>query len=48
MVVAVLRSRLVEESSAASQQVAHRMLTLAEGMPGFISCKVLVADDGER
>jgi len=28
--------------------VAHRMLTLAKGMPGFISCKVLVADDCER
>jgi len=48
MVVVVFRSRLRDASSADFQQLAERMHALAASMPGFISYKVYVAEDGER
>ena len=48
MVIAVFRSRLRSEHADDFQQLADRMLELAQSMPGFISYKHYNADDGER
>lgn len=48
MVIAVFRSRLRDENSAEFQALAARMLDIAQAMPGFISYKVYVSEDGER
>jgi heme-degrading monooxygenase HmoA len=48
MVVTIFRSRLNPEHAGAYQEMAARMRTLAEGMPGFISFKTFNAEDGER
>lgn len=48
MVMAIFRSRLRGEGSAEFQELAARMLETARSMPGFLSYKVYVADDGER
>lgn len=48
MVVTIFRSRLNPEHAGAYQEMAARMRTLAEGMPGFISLKTFSAEDGER
>jgi heme-degrading monooxygenase HmoA len=47
MVVTVFRSRLQPEHAAEYYEVATRMRTLAEGMPGFVSFKTFRAEDGE-
>ena len=48
MVTAVFRSRLRAENTDGFQRLADRMLQIAQSMPGFVSYKVYVADDGER
>lgn len=48
MTVTIFRSRLNSEHAAAYYEMAARMRTLAEGMPGFISFKTFNAEDGER
>jgi len=48
MVVTVFRSRLRPEHAEEFQQLADRMLTLARGMPGFISYDTYLSEDGER
>ena len=48
MVIAVFRSSLRPDCEKEFQQLGTRMLDLARSMPGFISYKVYVADDGER
>ena len=48
MVITVFRSRLRPENEAEFQQLAERMMTLAEAMPGFVSYKVYKSEDDER
>jgi heme-degrading monooxygenase HmoA len=48
MVVTVFRSRLRPEAQAEYMQWAPRMSELARKMPGYVSHKVFVAEDGER
>ena len=48
MVVSVFRSRLRPENEAEFQELAARLMQLAESMPGFVSYKLYVAADGER
>ena len=48
MVLAVFRSRLRPEIDDEFQTLAARMYELAQSMPGFISYKVYISDDGER
>ena len=48
MIVVVFRSRLRDANADDFQALADRMHALAASMPGFISYKVYVADDGER
>ena len=48
MVVVVFRSRIRTEGDENFLLLAERMLALAQAMPGFISYKVYVAEDGER
>ncbi len=48
MVTIVFRSRLRDEHDPAFHGLADRMQTLAEAMPGFVSYRVYVAEDGER
>ena len=48
MVITVFRSRLRSENSDEFYQLADEMMKLAEAMPGFISYKVYVSEDGER
>lgn len=48
MVLSVFRSRLRPENEAEFQELAARMMKLAESMPGFISYKLYVSSDGER
>lgn len=48
MVLIVFRSRLRPECEAEFSSLAERMEDLAKSMPGFLSYKVFVADDGER
>jgi heme-degrading monooxygenase HmoA len=48
MVIAVFRSRLRPENAGEFGDLAARLRQLAEAMPGFISYKPNLADDGER
>ena len=48
MIVTVFRSRLLPEAHDDYYPMAQRMSDLARAMPGYISHKVFVADDGER
>lgn len=48
MVLVVFRSRLRGEHDDEFNALADKMLATAQGMPGFVSYKVFVADDGER
>ncbi len=48
MVMAIFRSRLRSENAEGFHELAERMLKLAEAMPGFISYKVYLSEDGER
>jgi heme-degrading monooxygenase HmoA len=48
MVITVFRSRLRPENAAEFQELAARMMKLAESMPGFVSYKLYTAEDGER
>jgi heme-degrading monooxygenase HmoA len=48
MVITVFRSRLKPNAQADYIPVAQRMSELARSMPGYVSHKGFVADDGER
>jgi heme-degrading monooxygenase HmoA len=48
MIVTVFRSRLAPEAQSEYSQWAKRMSELAVAMPGYISHKLFVAQDGER
>lgn len=52
MVVIVFRSRMRQDIPEAKMgklgAMAHRMAALATGMPGFVSYKDFVAEDGEN
>lgn len=48
MVVTVFRSRLRPEHADEFGRRKDRMMELATAMPGFVSYKVYVAEDGER
>jgi heme-degrading monooxygenase HmoA len=48
MVITLFRSRLKPESMDEYSQWAERMSELAKTMPGYISHKGFVAEDGER
>lgn len=48
MIITVFRSRLREDGLEAYAQMAPRMSEMARSMPGYISHKVFVAEDGER
>jgi heme-degrading monooxygenase HmoA len=48
MVVTVFRSRLRPEARDEYTQWATRMSEMARALPGYISHKVFVAEDGER
>ena len=48
MIVTVFRSRVKPEAQEEYARWAARMSELARGMPGYISHKGFVADDGER
>jgi heme-degrading monooxygenase HmoA len=48
MIVTLFRSRLRPEHQTEYEAVGDRMFALATTMPGFVSIKTFVADDGER
>jgi heme-degrading monooxygenase HmoA len=48
MVVTIFRSRLRPEAADEYASWATRMSELAEAMPGYVSRKTFVAEDGER
>ena len=48
MIITVFRSRLRDEAREEYMALAPRMSELARGMPGYVSHKVFVAEDGER
>jgi len=48
MVLVVFRSRLRDADSQEFHALAARMLELAEAMPGFISYRTYLSEDGER
>lgn len=48
MVVTVFRSRIREEARADYLALAPKMAALARTMPGYLSHKAFVAEDGER
>ena len=48
MIVTVFRSRLHPEAQGEYLPMAKRMSELAKAMPGYISHKGFVAEDGER
>jgi heme-degrading monooxygenase HmoA len=48
MVISVFRSRLRPENALEFQELADRMMKLAQSMPGFRSYKLYTAEDGER
>jgi heme-degrading monooxygenase HmoA len=48
MVVTVFRSRVKPEAQEEYARWAARMAELVKGMPGYISHKGFVAEDGER
>ncbi len=48
MIITVFRSRLADGAAEEYGSTAGRMAELARTMPGFVSVKAFVADDGER
>jgi len=48
MILVVFRSRLRPENAAEFSEHADRMLEVARSMPGFVSYKSFLSDDGER
>ena len=48
MIVTVFRSRVKAEAQSEYMKWATRMSELAKGMPGYISHKGFLADDGEK
>lgn len=48
MIVTVFRSRIKDEGRAGYMALAPEISALARTMPGYISHKVFVAEDGER
>lgn len=48
MIVTIFRNRLKPEAGAEYAQWAARMGELARAMPGYVSHKTFVAEDGER
>jgi heme-degrading monooxygenase HmoA len=48
MILTVFRSRLKTDANPAYTEWATRMSALARTMPGYMSHKVFVAEDGER
>ena len=48
MIVTVFRSRLKPENVQEYYEWAARMAALAKTMPGYVSHKVFIAEDGER
>jgi len=48
MIITVFRSRLNPEAQDEYMQWAARMSELAKAMPGYISHKTFIAQDGER
>ncbi|WCM22505.1 antibiotic biosynthesis monooxygenase [Paraburkholderia bryophila] len=48
MIVTVFRSRLKPDAQEEYRQWATRMSTLAREVPGYVSHKGFVAEDGER
>jgi heme-degrading monooxygenase HmoA len=48
MIVTVFRSRLRPEAVEEYTRWATRMSALAQAMPGYVSHKVFIAEDGER
>jgi len=48
MVISIFRSRLRSDNAEEFDALAGEMMKLAEAMPGFLSYKVYVSDDGER
>ena len=48
MVMTVFRSRLRPENAEEFGALAEKLMKRAEAMPGFVSYKVFVAEDGER
>ena len=48
MVQVIFRSRLRPEFNEEFQELVPKILELARGMPGFVSYKSFIADDGER
>ena len=48
MVISIFRSRLRSDNAEEFDALAGKMMKLAEAMPGFLSYKVYVSDDGER
>ena len=48
MIVTVFRSRLKPENQQEYYEWAARIAALAKTMPGYVSHKSFVADDGER
>ncbi len=48
MVIAIFRSRTNPEAEAEAEPLRARVQEIAESMPGYISNKTFVAEDGER
>jgi heme-degrading monooxygenase HmoA len=48
MVIAVFRARVRPENQKEYYALAEKMGEIARSMPGFLSWKVYVAEDGER
>lgn len=48
MMVTVFRSRLKPENADEYYSLAQRMGAIAKTMPGYVSHKVFIAEDGER
>ena len=48
MIVTVFRSRVKAEAQSEYMKWAARMSELAKGMPGYVSHKGFLADDGEK
>lgn len=48
MVITVFRSRIRPEHADEFSELAHRMMKLAEAMPGFISYELYESEDGSR
>ena len=48
MIVTVFRSRLKPENAQEYYETAKRMSEIARSMPGYVSHKAFLAEDGER